>query len=173
MLRILITTMILWMLASSSSLGQQYTQRPYLVSFVDTLRNEYGYREPSGPVRIPLGKFSICYTDTFRTFAIVLKPSTGLVAINRAEKVLYQVYSIDNGPDYSSNGLFRIVKNGKIGYADAHTGKVVITPMFSCAFPFENGRAKVSKHCSIKPDGEHQVWLSTEWFYIDKKGRRL
>lgn len=161
------------MQVGKSSFGQQLTNTSYLVSFVDTLQDAYGYRESSGQIRIPLGKYSICYTDTFRTFAIVLKPSAGLVAINRAEKVLYQVYAFDNGPDYPANGLFRIVKNGKIGYADARTGKVVIAPVLSCAFPFENGRARVSKHCSSKPDGEHQSWLSNEWFYIDERGNRL
>jgi hypothetical protein len=33
----------------------------------------------------------------------------------------YDVFIYDNGPDYEADGLIRVVKNGKIGYADAKT----------------------------------------------------
>jgi WG containing repeat len=83
---------------------------------------------------------------------------------------LYDVFIYDNGPDYASEGLIRVVKNGKIGYADAQTYVLVITPQFDCAFPFENGKAKVSTHCTTQKDGEHSVWESEKWQYVDKKG---
>jgi hypothetical protein len=83
---------------------------------------------------------------------------------------LYDVFVYDNGPDYASEGLIRVVKNGKIGYADAQTYALVIAPQFDCAFPFENGKAKVSNHCTTQKDGEHSVWESEKWQYVDKKG---
>jgi hypothetical protein len=77
----------------------------------------------------------------------------------------------DNGPDYPSEGLIRVVKNGKIGYTDATTFALVIEPQFDCAFPFENGKAKVSNQCQTVKDGEHSVWTSDAWEYVDREGK--
>ncbi len=82
----------------------------------------------------------------------------------------YNVFIFDSGPDYPSDGLFRIKKGGEIGYADAATGEVVIAPKFSCALPFENGKAKVSFDCKTKGYGEHSAWISDHWFYVNKAG---
>ena len=87
------------------------------------------------------------------------------------KKTLYEVFLYDNGPDYPSDGLIRVVKNGKIGYADANTYTIVIEPQFDCAFPFENGKAKVSNQCQTVKDGEHSVWTSDAWKYVDKQGK--
>ena len=55
----------------------------------------------------------------------------------------YGVFQCDNGNDYVSEGLYRIVdKRGRIGYAD-ESGRTVIKPRFAFGFPFENGKAKV------------------------------
>jgi hypothetical protein len=145
----------------------------YLLSFSDTITNGYGYKDQKGTIVIPQGKYLFCFTDTFKTYAIVIKPNAGFVAIDRHEQVLYKVFSFDNGPDYPSGGLFRIVENDKIGFADEVTGKIVIKPQFDCAFPFENGEAKVSNECKIQSLGEHSEWLSDHWFYIDKNGKKL
>ena len=67
---------------------------------------------------IPFGKYLICFTDKFDKFAIVSAPDKGIIGIDRKENILFNVYVFDNGPDYPSNGLFRIIKDGKIGYAD-------------------------------------------------------
>jgi hypothetical protein len=83
---------------------------------------------------------------------------------------LYEVFFYDNGPDYPSEGLIRVLKNGKIGYADATTFALVIEPQFDCAFPFEGGKAKVSKQCQTLKDGEHSTWTSDHWKYVDKQG---
>lgn len=144
-----------------------------LILFSDTVKDEYGYKNLKGDTIIPLGKYSRCYTDTFKTYAIVTIPHKGFVAIDKQENVLYTVFPFDNGPDYFSCGLFRILVDDKIGYADSTTGKIVISPQFYCAWPFENGEAKVSTNCKKIPDGEHSVWLSDSWFYIDKSGRKL
>lgn len=131
-----------------------------------------GYTNLKGEIIIPYGKYSACFTDTFKKYAIVAKPNLGFVAINRDEKILFRIFPFDNGPDYPSEGLFRIVKDGEIGYADLNFS-IKIQPQYGCAFPFKNGIAKVSKECktvSVEPDGEHQVWVSDNWFYINKSG---
>lgn len=144
----------------------------FLIS--DTSKDECGYVNQKGDTVIPIGKYHFCFTDTFRTYAIVLKQGVGFVGIDKQELVLYKVFPYDNGPDYESDGLFRIVQNDKMGYADAKTGKVVIKPQFGCAYPFEKGIAQVSLNCTThSDDGEHHYWTSDNWFYIDKKGRKV
>jgi predicted alpha/beta superfamily hydrolase len=94
------------------------------------------------------------------------------VIMDQKKKLLYEVFTYDNGPDYASEGLIRIVKNGKIGYADATTYLLVIAPQFDCAFPFENGKAKVSNQCKTTKEGEYSLWTSDAWQYINKDGSR-
>lgn len=93
------------------------------------------------------------------------------VILNGQKTVVYEVFMYDNGPDYASEGLIRVVKNGKIGYADAKTYAIVIEPQFDCAFPFEYGKARVSNQCKTVKDGEHSVWESNAWQYVDKQGK--
>jgi len=143
-----------------------------LIRIDDPATGQSGYQNSRQEIVIPAGKYTHCMTDTFRTHAIVLtKGDQKWVVIDRAETVLYEVFPYDNGPDYPVEGLFRIVKDGKIGYADANTYAVVIPPQFDCAYPFENGKAKVSTRCTISNDGEHKVWTSDAWQYVDKKGK--
>jgi len=145
----------------------------YWVSFNDTIKNEYGYKNSNGEIVIPLGKYLRCFTDTFKTYAIVVKSNSGFLAIDRQETVLYEVFPFDNGPDEPYEGIFRILADKKIGYADSMTGKVVIKPQFDCAWPFENGVAKVSTDCKTQQEGEHSIWLSDHWYYIDKTGKKV
>lgn len=89
----------------------------------------------------------------------------------------YSVYQYDNGDDYISDGMYRIVdKRGRIGYAD-EKGKAVIKPSFAFGFPFENGKAKVTDKGKMREvpgsDGEYHYWDSDEWYYIDKHGNRI
>ncbi len=91
--------------------------------------------------------------------------------VDGQKTVVYEVFIYDNGPDYEADGLIRVVKNGKIGYADAKTYAIVIEPQFDCAYPFENGKAKVSNQCQTVKDGEHNVWKSDAWQYVDKQGK--
>ena len=93
------------------------------------------------------------------------------VIMDDQKTALYEVFIYDNGPDYEAEGLIRVVKNGKIGYADAKTYVLVIEPQFDCAYPFENGKAKVSNQCKTVKDGEYNVWESDAWQYVDKQGK--
>lgn len=154
-----------------SASGQSFTSN-YLLSFTDTINDRYGYKNLIGDTIISLGKYSICFTDTFRNYAVVLKSHSGFVAIDRDENILYEVFPFDNGPDDESEGLFRILQNGKIGYADSKTGKIIIKPQFDCAHPFKKGTAKVSNDCWTISEGEHKFWQSNKWFYILKAGQK-
>ncbi|MHC5224659.1 WG repeat-containing protein [Ignatzschineria sp. LJL83] len=83
----------------------------------------------------------------------------------------YDVYMFDNGPDYSSEGYYRIRKNGKIGFADETTGEIAVYPIYECAHPFRNGRAEVGLKCQTIRDGEYSYWEAEEWFLLDRPER--
>ena len=129
-----------------------------------------GYMNIAGDTVIPIGKYFYCYTDTLRNFAIVHTRGGKCIAIDRDDQMLFEVYWYDNGPDYVSDGLFRIIEGEKIGYADTD-GKVVIVPQYDCAYPYQDGQAKVSKDCTIVPMGEYLTWESENWMYIDLSGK--
>ena len=117
---------------------------------------------------IPSKKYTIAFTDTISSIGFVGTRKGEIVCINNAGKELFEVYKIDNGPDYVSDGLFRIVeKNSKIGFADT-CGAIVIPPVFSYATPFHNGEAKVSFGGKNEKQGEYQSWKSNLWFLIKK-----
>jgi hypothetical protein len=154
--------------------GQSNKSKDYLLLFSDTTKNECGYKNQVGDTVIQLGKYNFCFTDTFRIYAIVADKNFGFVAIDRQQNVLYNIFPFDNGPDYASDGLFRIIKDNKIGYANEETGKVVIKPQFDCAFPFENGVAKVGMNCTTySDDAEHHIWTTDNWIYINAKGKKV
>jgi hypothetical protein len=164
---------LLVILIRSTTVGQAPGEKGVLIRVTNSATNTHGYRNEAGKIVIPMGKYSDCYTDTFRNYAIVVISGRGIVAIDRRSRVLYDVFIFDNGPDYPADGLFRIRANGKIGYADETTGKIAIKPQFACAWPFENGVAKVAMHCQTQSHGEHSIWTSDEWFYINKDGVRV
>lgn len=89
----------------------------------------------------------------------------------------YGAYQFDNGPDYPSEGLYRIVDdNGLIGYADEQ-GNTVITPRFKFGFPFKDGHAKVTDSGHLEEvagsGGEYHQWHSSDWYFIDPSGRKI
>ena len=130
-----------------------------------------GYVNQKGDTVIPVGKYQYCFFDTVTTYTIV-RDISGIYAIDQKENRLFEVYWFDNGPDYIKDGLFRIERNGKIGYANTN-GEVVIEPQFECANAFENEKAKVTFECDLKKFGEHAEMKSDTWFFIDKTGRRI
>lgn len=89
----------------------------------------------------------------------------------------YKPYQFDNGDDYVSDGLYRIVDaNGKIGYA-SEDNRVIIAPRFAFGIPFVNGRAKVTDSGHLKEvpgsNGEYHYWVSDYWYWIDKTGKKV
>jgi len=130
-----------------------------------------GYVNSKGDTIIPIEKYKYCFKDRVTTYAIV-GDNSGIYAIDQKENRLYEVYWFDNGPDYLRDGLFRIKRNNKIGYANTN-GEIVIEPQFDCANAFENSKAKVTFDCELKKVGEHTEMKSDDWFYIDKTGKRI
>ena len=94
-----------------------------LVRVIDENKDQYGYQNLQGEMVIPFGKYVICFTDTIENYGVVLKSGGGFIAIDNQDNELYKIFPFDNGPDYTSEGLFRIVQNNKIGYADSLSGK--------------------------------------------------
>lgn len=148
-------------------------QKGDLYKVLDSAGNREGYVNARNDTIIPLGKYQLCFNDTFRNLAFVVKDNQ-MVAIDRDERVLFKPFPFDNGPDYLSEGFYRAVDdNKKIGFADT-AGKIIIKPQFGCAFPFEKGLAKVSNDCKTVDIGDgHTMWESDKWFYIDKQGKRV
>ena len=120
-----------------------------------------GYVDSSGKVIIPAGKYPYLFTDVFDKIAFVaIRGRQGIYAIDRSEKVLFQVCSFELGPDIISNGLFRIIENGKIGFANMN-GKIVIKPNWGFIFPFqENGLA-------IFCEKGNWIWIDKEHFLVE------
>lgn len=131
-----------------------------------------GYVNANGEVVIPAGKYDNIFTPEFDKIAFVtIKGKKGVYAIDRNEKILFQVYNPEYGPDDVSNGLFRIIQNNKIGFANMD-GQIVIKPQFQFIYSFnENGFAIFC---------EQGIWSTLEvgikvikgkWGAIDKKGK--
>ncbi len=136
-----------------------------------SLGDDFAYLNQEGDTIISAGANTYSFTDTLTHYAI-LGTNDELFAINAEGDRLYEVYVYDNGPDYLQEGLFRILRNEQIGYADA-TGQIVIEPQFACAEPFEDGKARVALDCTLNSDGEHTTMESDEWFYIDRSGEKI
>jgi len=152
----------------------QSGRKDYLLKIYQGKNDEVGiksgYINQNGDTVIQLGKYYYCYSDTIRDFGIVMTNNRRLIGIDRNERELYEIFWFDNGPDYISEGLFRIIINQKIGYAN-NKGEIIIKPKYICAFPFQNGWAKVSLHCKFVVEGDYTKWESNNWFYIDKHGK--
>lgn len=106
--------------------------------------NNICYKNSLGKTIVRSKKYTIAFSDSISSIGFVGTRKGKVVCINNHGKELFEVYNVDNGPDYVSDGLFRIVgKDDKVGFADT-CGAVVIPPVFSYATPFLNGVAKVT-----------------------------
>ena len=126
------------------------------------------YKNSIGKTIVRSRKYTIAFSDTISSIGFVGTGKGKIVCINNRGKELFEVYNVDNGPDYISDGLFRIVgKYQKIGFADT-CGTVVIPPVFSYATSFRNGVAKVTFEGNTQQQGEYQYWKCNRWFSIKK-----
>jgi hypothetical protein len=133
--------------------------------------NKCGYMDSSGKLIIPLGKYTFCYSEKFDKMAIVsISNKPGFYAINRKEVILFEVLAYDNGPDEFKDGLVRIRKDGKIGFAN-EKGEIIISPQFDAALPFSKGYAAVCIGGVIELQGEYSVRINGKWGLIDKSGQ--
>lgn len=152
-----------------------------LIAVTDEEFLEYGskvaYVDAKGDTIIPFGQFAYFGTDTLIHFANVLEyPNDSTrgrqIAIDRNQNILFDIVMFDNGPDAFSEGLLRVLRNGKMGYANRF-GQIVIPCIYDFARWFENGQAEVTLKAKEFIDGEHKRVVSDEWFKIDKNGNRI
>lgn len=134
------------------------------------------YKNKKGAVLFDKNTFEMCFTKEFVNYAHVIDREMygrNMVAINRKKEVVFETYLYKGKPDKLSDGLMRIIRNGKIGYADK-TGKIVIPAQFTCAHPFKKGVARVAYACK---EGEKMTAPSgtqkNSWLSIDKKGGKV
>jgi hypothetical protein len=113
------------------------------------------------------------------------EPPFGWMYVNRKGAVVITgVPTFDNWADDFSDGLVRTVAGGKYGFANSK-GRIVITPAYDWASPFDHGYAEVCNQCremcampggavemqSVPGGCDHSVMVGGSWFKIDKKGR--
>lgn len=108
-------------------------------------------------------------SDSSKIKEIVYTEGKGYLAFDKGGAQLFEVFPFDNGPDYPSEGLFRIIENGKIGYAD-ECGNVVIKPQFNAALQFRDGMAAFCEKCFETIDGDHKSWIGGKWGFINRSG---
>lgn len=165
-------TILVTLLILACSMKSENYLIKYYTEGVDEVGVPSGYLNSRGDTIIPIGKYYYCYTDTIHSFGMVIENKTAkILGIDQNGTELFEVFRYDNGPDYLESGLFRIVRNGKIGYANQN-GKIIIEPRFECAYPFNGDFAKVSDTCITLKDGEHSISESQNWYQITKNGIR-
>jgi WG containing repeat len=105
----------------------------------------------------------------------VFVDGVGWVYVKRGGETLV-VLAQDNGPDDFSDDRVRVSRGGKIGYAD-RSFRVVISPRYDFAWPFERGRALVCVGCKAAPADPahegHAAVVGGRWGYVDHAGREI
>jgi hypothetical protein len=105
--------------------------------------------------------------------APVLSAKEGWMYVSRTGRVvIIGVPSMDNWADSFHDGLVRVVRNLKYGFANRR-GQIVIAAIYDEAMNFESGKAKVCKGCENKcaeHECAHHFFAGGEWFQINTKG---
>ena len=166
---IIITTLLLFI--SMNIYAQDDKLYIYYYPNFEDVDATLGYVDSSGKVVIPAGKYPYIFTAEFDKIAFVLlKDRKGVYAIDRNEKILFQVCSYEKGPDIVSNGLFRIIENGKIGFANMN-GEIVIKPRFQFVYPFqENGFAIFCENGTWSMLDKYIPVIKGKWGVINRQG---
>ena len=140
--------------------------------FVIEKDGRYGYVNAKGDTIIDC-VYPWAYTDTIVHIGFVADCAGHIQCFNDKGKYLFDVFKYDNGPDAPKEGLFRIInKNGLMGFADT-IGNLVIPPKYKFAYPFTNGKAKVTDVGTLLIDSQdidrHEYWQSDQWYFISHK----
>ncbi len=99
--------------------------------------------------------------------------ASGPIFIDSAGGVLARAFTFDNGPDYFSEGLARIVdKSGKVGFIDER-GHIAVHPQFDYAAAMCHGQAAVCVGCVPRLDasGDFSAWVGGSRGVIDAQGK--
>ena len=166
---IIITTLLLFI--SMNIYAQDDKLYIYYYPNFEDVDATLGYVDSSGKVVIPAGKYPYIFTaESDKIAFVLLKDRKGVYAIDRNEKILFQVCSYEIGPDIVSNGLFRIIENGKIGFANMN-GEIVIKPRFQFVYPFqENGFAIFCENGTWSMLDKYIPVIKGKWGVINRQG---
>ncbi len=155
-----------------------------LFYFTKNAGEDIGVKDNNGKIIIPAEflnysdiKNGTVVKDTLLSFlgcpkSIKQEPHTFGCVFDRKGQYLYQTFLYDNGADYRVEGYQRIVKNGKVGFANRE-GKVVIQPQFDFVSPFNYGYASFCNGCYWGKREEHQRIIGGKWGFINKKGETV
>jgi hypothetical protein len=131
----------------------------------------FGYKSRGGRIVIP-AEYDFAQ-ERFVNYGIVRNTGGEFMGIDSQGKFLYNIYFFDNGPDYIDCNRFRIIKDGKIGFANGKTGRIEILPELSYADYFNENLAVfcIGGEEKKTSDGEHSYWLGGNWGVIDTEGK--
>lgn len=168
-----------------TSTGQTYfdieisDDMPVLYAVTDQEYLEYGsnvaYINSKSDTIIPFGKYAYFGTDSFQYYFNALEhPNDSTygksVGVSHDQKLLFDLVMYDNGPEPFNEGLTRVLRDDKMGYAN-EKGQIVIPCIYDYAQWFHNGKAEVTfKATKYWDDHDHFIVESDEWIIIDKKG---
>ncbi len=166
-------------------LGKQVGEKGFCLCRLNRLKSNFSSPHPPYMLTVVLMIFlflpfcclaqegAVSNSSYFRDFSehfyVEYQEGKGFVALDKKNRVLFVIYPFDNGPDYPSEGLFRIINQGKIGFANLK-GEVVIEPYFSAVLPFHGGLAAFCEGCSMEKEGEYMRWTKGQWGFINQKG---
>lgn len=107
--------------------------------------------------------------------AVRALPEGWTYANRQGRVVITGVAESDNWADSFHDGLVRVLRNGKYGFANRE-GKIVIAPDYDGALNFQNGIASVCQGCQNKcADAacEYHSFVGGRWFHLDTKGNKV
>jgi hypothetical protein len=158
------------------------SNRDSLFAITDGEYLEYGsnvaYVNKEGDTLIPFGKYAYFGTSSFVHFATVMEHPNDTtygrqVGINAEQQILFDIVLYDNGPEFFRDDLLRVLRNGKMGFADRY-GKIVIPCKYDYVKWFYDGVVEVSFDAEEYWDRDgHLMVDSDEWFLIDREGNRV
>lgn len=148
-------------------------QKDYWLRATDSDGNQ-AFFDQRGNVKIPFGKYEMILSDTLIHFAFVYSPEMGIVAIDQNEQILFKPLIVDNfQPDMPHYGLFRIVENEKIGFANMN-GEIILPAHFEAVKSFQDSIAAFCVGCKMEYDElEYGYWSGGKWGFINLKGDTL
>lgn len=129
----------------------------------------FGFRDANGREVLPARYLTAMPFDASGHAFVV--DDQGWACIDTTGSVELRPFVFDNGPDYPSEGLFRYVDGGRIGFADLAC-TVVIPAAWEFAGPFAEQRAPVCRGCR-EVRGEHAMPQGGRWGFVDPTGREV
>ena len=150
------------------------TRTPDEKLFVVEDNGLFGYVSESGDTVIPC-MYPFVYTDTINHIGFVAEGNGKIVCLDKKGKLAREARQSGRHSGCLSVYFCAACGGGRhchsaddcaIGFADT-MGKVIIPPSYKFAFPFKDGKAKVTYEGQSVSNGEYTVWESSSWTFID------